>query len=166
MFIPKPFNNVIYFQLLPYEFTKNTIAFAVQREGHELHSILTPPQEDQLFFGLKATEAFSEGTLWFKPFSGLADNKILFDEAIQLASAGHTLEKIVLAQETQAHSPTQFARLTGLFDPGIAVETLPHSEFKQRSKGVKAVIRTGDFTAYSNILLVSAGGPRWFVEQR
>ena len=76
-----------------------------------------------------------------------------------------SVEKIVLAQETQAHSPTQFARLTGLFDPGVAVETLPHSEFKQRSKGVKAVVRTGDFTAYSNILLVSAGGPRWFVEQ-
>jgi len=76
-----------------------------------------------------------------------------------------SVEKIVLAQETQAHSPAQFAHLTGLFDPGVAVETLPHSEFKQRSKGVKAVVRTGDFTAYSNILLVSAGGPRWFVEQ-
>jgi len=76
-----------------------------------------------------------------------------------------SVEKVVLAQETQAHSPTQFARLTGLFDPGVAVETLPHSEFKQRSQGVKAVVRTGDFTAYSNILLISAGGPRWFVEQ-
>jgi D-ribose pyranase len=76
-----------------------------------------------------------------------------------------SVEKIVLAHETRAHSPTQFACLTGLFDPGVAVETLPHSEFKQRSKGVKAVVRTGDFTAYSNILLVSAGGPRWFVEQ-
>ena len=76
-----------------------------------------------------------------------------------------SVEKIVLAQETQAHSPTQFACLTGLFDPEVAVETLPHSEFKQRSKGVKAIVRTGDFTAYSNILLVSAGGPRWFVEQ-
>jgi D-ribose pyranase len=76
-----------------------------------------------------------------------------------------SVEKIVLAQECQAHSPTQFTRITGLFDPGVAVETLPHSEFKQRSKGVKAVVRTGDFTAYSNILLISAGGPRWFVEQ-
>jgi D-ribose pyranase len=76
-----------------------------------------------------------------------------------------SVEKIVLAHETQAHSPTQFACLTGLFGPEVAVETLPHSEFKQRSQGVKAVVRTGDFTAYSNILLISAGGPRWFVEQ-
>jgi D-ribose pyranase len=76
-----------------------------------------------------------------------------------------SVEKVVLAHETQAHSPTQFARLTGLFDPEVAVETLPHSEFKQRSKGVKAIVRTGDFIAYSNILLVSAGGPRWFVEK-
>jgi D-ribose pyranase len=76
-----------------------------------------------------------------------------------------SVEKIVLAQETHAHSPTQFTHLTGLFGPEVAVETLPHTEFKQRSKGVKAIVRTGDFTAYSNILLVSAGGPRWFVEK-
>jgi D-ribose pyranase len=76
-----------------------------------------------------------------------------------------SVEKIVLAEETQKHSLTQFARLTGLFAPEVAVELLPHTEFKQRSKRVKAIVRTGDFTAYSNVLLVSAGGPRWFVEQ-
>ena len=76
-----------------------------------------------------------------------------------------SVEKIVLAQETQKHSPTMFARLTGLFDKDVTVETMPHIEFKQRSRGVKAVVRSGDFTAYSNILLVSGAGPRWFVEQ-
>ena len=77
-----------------------------------------------------------------------------------------SVEKIVLAEETQKHSPTMFARLVGLFDKNVAVETIPHADFKQRSRGVKAVVRTGDFTAYSNILLVSAGGPRWFVEKK
>jgi D-ribose pyranase len=76
-----------------------------------------------------------------------------------------SVEKIVLAEESQKHSPTMFARLTGLFDKTVAVETMPHTAFKLRSKGVKAVIRTGDFTSYSNILLVSGAGPRWFVEQ-
>jgi D-ribose pyranase len=76
-----------------------------------------------------------------------------------------SVEKIVLAEETQQHSPTMFARLTGLFDKDVAVETMPHTAFKQRARGVKAVIRTGDFTAYSNILLVSGAGPRWFVEK-
>ena len=77
-----------------------------------------------------------------------------------------SVEKIVLAEESQTHSPTMFARLTGLFDKSVTVETMPHSAFKQRSRGVKAIVRTGDFTAYSNILLVSAGGPRWFVEKQ
>jgi len=77
-----------------------------------------------------------------------------------------SVEKIVLAEETQKHSPTMFVRLTGLFDKVVTVETVPHIEFKQRSKGVKAVVRTGDFTAYANILLVSGAGPRWFVEQK
>jgi D-ribose pyranase len=77
-----------------------------------------------------------------------------------------SVEKIVLAEETQKHSPTMFARLTGLFDKDVTVETVSHIEFKQRSKGVKAVVRTGDFSAYANILLVSGAGPRWFVEQK
>ena len=77
-----------------------------------------------------------------------------------------SVEKIILAEESQKHSPTMFARLTGMFDKTVAVETIPHTAFKLRSKGVKAVIRTGDFTAYSNILLVSGAGPRWFVEQK
>ena len=77
-----------------------------------------------------------------------------------------SVEKIVLAEETQKHSPTMFARLTGLFDKDVTVESMPHIEFKQRSRGVKAVVRTGDFTAYSNIMLVSGAGPRWFVEQK
>ena len=77
-----------------------------------------------------------------------------------------SVEKIVLAEETRKHSPTMFDRLVGLFDKNVAVETTPHADFKQRSRGVKAIVRTGDFTAYCNILLVSAAGPRWFVEKK
>ena len=76
-----------------------------------------------------------------------------------------SVEKIVLAEEAQKHSPTMFAQLTSLFDKSVAVETMPHTNFKQRGRGVKAVVRTGDFTAYANILLVSGAGPRWFVEE-
>jgi D-ribose pyranase len=76
-----------------------------------------------------------------------------------------SVERVVLAEETRKHSPTMFARLSGVFDKSVAVETIPHTAFKQRSRGVKAVVRTGDFTAYCNILLVSAGGPRWHIEK-
>jgi D-ribose pyranose/furanose isomerase RbsD len=35
-------------------------------------------------------------------------------------------------------------------------------KYKELSKSVKAVIRTGDFTAYANVLLVSGAGKRWY----
>ena len=76
-----------------------------------------------------------------------------------------SVEKIVLAEETQRHSHTMFAQLTSLFDKSVAVETMSHTDLKQRSRGVKTIIRSGDFTAYSNILLVSGAGPRWFIEK-
>ena len=95
----------------------------------------------------------------------LKDNQPTTPEVLAEILRHFSVEKIVLAEETQVHSPTQFARLTGLFDKSVVVETIPHTDFKLRSRGVKAVVRTGDFTAYSNILLVSAGGPRWFIEK-
>ena len=33
------------------------------------------------------------------------------------------------------------------------------------TRQVKFAIRTGDFTANSNIILISAGGPRWYCEK-
>ena len=76
-----------------------------------------------------------------------------------------SVEKIVLAEETETHSPTMFTRFTSLFDKNVIVETIPHTELKLRSRSVKVIVRSGDFTAYSNIILVSAGGPRWFIEK-
>jgi D-ribose pyranase len=99
-------------------------------------------------------------------------------ETIDLAlSAGHpdvlevlaelvkyfAVEKVVMANETNTHSPTQFRKISTLLN--APVETMPHTEFKRRSHTVKGIIRTGDFTAYSNVLLVSGPGDRWFVEQ-
>jgi D-ribose pyranase len=75
------------------------------------------------------------------------------------------VEKLVLANETKEVSPTRFNAIVGLFLKNMPAETIPHKEFKQRSAKVKAIIRTGDFTAYSNVLLVSGAGDRWYVEK-
>lgn len=95
----------------------------------------------------------------------LAVNRPTVTEVLAVLLPDFSVERIVLAEETRQHSPSMYARLTELFGASVAVETMPHATFKQRSKTVKAIIRTGDFTAYSNILLVSAGGPRWIVER-
>jgi len=51
------------------------------------------------------------------------------------------------------------------FGEHIPVESIDHAELKQLAKTVKTVIRTGDFTAYKNVILVSGAGNRWFCEK-
>lgn len=77
----------------------------------------------------------------------------------------HSVEKIVMAQDTREHNPTHFERVSQAFGEGIEVETITHTELKQRSHHVKTIIRTGDFTAWGNVLLVSGAGDRWKMEK-
>ena len=95
----------------------------------------------------------------------LAENKPTVLDALEEIKKHFSVEKLVMAQETKDVSPSKFKAIVKVFGKDIPVDTMPHSEFKQRSKTVKAVIRTGDFTAYSNVLLVSGGGPRWYCEK-
>lgn len=76
----------------------------------------------------------------------------------------HSVEQVVLAEETRRHNPAYFQRVTTSFWEGAEVEVIPHSELKRRSHEVKTIIRTGDFTAWANILLVSGAGERWKLE--
>ena len=76
----------------------------------------------------------------------------------------YSVEKIIMAVETSEHNPTYFKKATQAFGEGVEVETVPHSEFKERSYEVKTIIRTGDFTAWGNVMLVSGAGNRWKLE--
>jgi len=77
----------------------------------------------------------------------------------------HSVEKVVLAEETREHNPSHFGKVAAAFGKGVAVEVIPHTELKERSHEVKTIVRTGDFTAWGNVLLVSGAGPRWIVER-
>lgn len=76
----------------------------------------------------------------------------------------HSVEKIVMAQETKDHNPTYFGKVAKSFGDKAELEVIPHTELKQRSYNVKTIIRTGDFTAYGNVMLVSGAGDRWQME--
>ena len=67
-----------------------------------------------------------------------------------------SVEKVVVADATRDVSPTRFRDVCDAFGKEVPVDVIPLAEFKQRARDVKAVVRTGDFTAYSNVLLVSA----------
>ena len=77
----------------------------------------------------------------------------------------HSVEKIVMAQETVDHNPTYFAEVAKAFGDGVEVEVVPHAELKKRSHTVKTIVRTGDFTAWGNVMLVSGAGDRWKLEK-
>ena len=76
----------------------------------------------------------------------------------------HSVEKFVVAQELQDHNPAYYDKIAKLLG-GAEVEVIAHTEFKQRSHNVKTIIRTGDFTAYGNVILVSGAGNRFQLEK-
>ncbi len=76
-----------------------------------------------------------------------------------------SVEKVIFAQEQRDSCPAKLARLIALFEPPIELQTVSHVELKQRSQLVKGVIRTGDFSAFTNLILVSGAGDRWINEQ-
>jgi len=77
----------------------------------------------------------------------------------------HSVEKIVMAQDTRDHNPTYFEKVCKSFGDGVEIEVIPHTELKERSYNVKTIIRTGDFTAWGNVMLVSGAGGRWQMEK-
>jgi D-ribose pyranase len=95
----------------------------------------------------------------------LAPGKPSVLEVLAEIAAVHSVEKVVLAQETRQHNPTHFEKAAAAFGKGVAVEEIPHADLKQRSRSVKTIVRTGDFTAWGNVLLVSGAGPRWQMER-
>jgi len=61
-------------------------------------------------------------------------------------------ERVILARETREQP------LLGQLGPrldGIPTDEIPHEEFKQRTRGARAIIRTGECTPYANLGLLA-----------
>ena len=76
-----------------------------------------------------------------------------------------SVEKLILAKETKVVNPSLYKVMINSFEKNLDVELIDHLALKKKSKKVKLVIRTGDFTAYGNIILVSGAGERWYLEK-
>lgn len=94
----------------------------------------------------------------------LAENVPMVLDVLTELKKYHSVEKMILAKQTQDINPTLFKKITQVWGEDMEVEVIDHAALKQMSKTVKAVIRTGDFTAYGNVILVSGAGDRWFTE--
>lgn len=65
------------------------------------------------------------------------------------------VEKIILAEEIKEQNPEQLSQILRKLDDGVTVEYVSHEHLKALNQDVKAVIRTGENTPYSNIILQS-----------
>lgn len=64
------------------------------------------------------------------------------------------VERAILAREMAQKSPHLRRDLATLLG-SMPVEEISHEEFKQLTRRARAVVRTGEFTPYANIILIS-----------
>jgi D-ribose pyranase len=64
------------------------------------------------------------------------------------------VEKVILAQEVNDRNPKFLADVQELL-PDVPVEFVTHTELKIRTASARAVVRTGEFSPYANVILVS-----------
>ena len=64
------------------------------------------------------------------------------------------VEKAILAEEVQSRNPGFLESVQELL-PGVPLEFVPHTQFKALTGDARAVVRTGEFAPYANVILCS-----------
>ncbi len=64
------------------------------------------------------------------------------------------VEKALFADEALQVSPDFHKQALGLLPKNLPVEYVSHHELKQKSAEAKAIVLTGEFTPYTNVILV------------
>jgi D-ribose pyranase len=77
-----------------------------------------------------------------------------FVETLKVVLSEMKVDHIILAEETGKVSP-QIAQSIQKELDGVPVQFVSHEEFKKITGDAAAVVRTGEFTPYANIILVS-----------
>jgi D-ribose pyranase len=86
--------------------------------------------------------------------------KPAFMDVLEAVLAEMEVERATLAAELRTASPDFHERLHGRLAslPKVrqrGVDLVPHEELKRLSRGAAAVVRTGEFTPYANVVLFS-----------
>jgi len=77
-----------------------------------------------------------------------------FLETVEVIFTELKVERIIVAEELKGSSPEIRCELLKILEyPEI--EEIPHEKLKQLSRNAVAVVRTGEFTPYANVILVS-----------
>lgn len=82
-----------------------------------------------------------------------------FLETLDVVTDDMAVEAYILAEEIKDQNPEMMENIRTMMNkkfPGAAECFTSHENLKEQTKTCKAVIRTGEITAFSNIILVSA----------
>ncbi len=82
-----------------------------------------------------------------------------FEDTLRTVLKEMCVEKAYVSMEIVDYSP-QVLELIQEALGDVPVEQIPHHQFKERTSRSRAIIRTGEFTPYANVILVS--GPWGF----
>jgi D-ribose pyranase len=77
-----------------------------------------------------------------------------FLETVEAIAGELEVERIIVAEEMGVVSPHIEEALIKMFS-GAEVERVTHVTLKELSRSAVAVVRTGEFTPYANVILVS-----------
>ncbi len=77
-----------------------------------------------------------------------------FLDTLRVVLSEMQVERAIVASETLEVSPAVYQAVKTLLG-NIPIETVPHQEFKEQTRSAQAVIRTGEFTPYANIILAA-----------
>jgi D-ribose pyranase len=77
-----------------------------------------------------------------------------FLQTLQVVLSEMFVEKAIVAEEMQSVSPQMYAALVEALGD-TPIELVPHVEFKRETAVSQAIIRTGEFTPYANVILVA-----------
>lgn len=64
------------------------------------------------------------------------------------------VERAIIAEEMITNNSRVYGQLQALLSE-IPIDAVSHEEFKQRTAATRAVVRTGEFSPYANVILVS-----------
>jgi len=76
------------------------------------------------------------------------------EETLRVVLEEMVVEKAILAEEIKVNNP-QFYQVVQMLLPSVPIEFLPHSQFKTLTCAARAVVRTGEFSPYANVILQS-----------
>jgi len=87
-------------------------------------------------------------------FARLSHFFLVIKQPLKVVLDEMKVERVILAEEAKDRNPRFLSDVQELL-PEVPIEFVTHSELKTRTASARAVVRTGEFSPYANVILVS-----------